>query len=213
MSTVVPDARRPRLRLRRNPMWLLAGILAVVLGGLASAYLYTSVASTEEVLRATRTIHRGEPIVAGDLTVVSVGSNAGVSTVPAEQLGSVVGQRAVLDIADGSLLASGTYGEGALELGMARVGVRLEAGRYPTGLTAGTSVLVVALPDATASGAGAGEAAPLPASVPATLVGPPTVQDDGAVVIDLTLSATQAESVSRLASAGRVSLVEQDTAS
>ncbi|WP_232547050.1 SAF domain-containing protein [Propioniciclava soli] len=209
MSTVAPDARRPRLRLRRNPLWLLAGILAVALGGLASAYLYTSVASTEEVLRATRTIHRGEPIVAGDLTVVSVGTGSGVDTVPADDLASVVGQRATLDIANGSLLVGGTYGDGALPDGMARVGVRLEAGRFPTGLTAGTNVLVVALPDANAQSASTEQAA-LPASVPATLTSAPATQNDGAVVIDLTLSATQAESVTRLASANRVSLVEQD---
>ncbi|MDN5570847.1 MAG: SAF domain-containing protein [Propionibacteriaceae bacterium] len=211
MSTV-SDSRRPRLRLRRNPMWLLAGILAVVLGGLASAYLYTSVAATDEVLRATRTIHRGESITAGDLTVVSVGSGSGVSTVPGERLASVVGQRAVLDIADGSLLAAGTYGDGALPAGMARVGVRLEAGRYPTGLTAGTTVLVVALPETNATSPDAATAQ-LPASVPATLTGPPTTTDDGAVVIDLTLGTGQSEIVTRLAAANRVSLVEQDTGS
>ena len=42
------DVTRRRLRVRRNPMWLAGGILAVCLGGLASGYLFMSVAATDD---------------------------------------------------------------------------------------------------------------------------------------------------------------------
>lgn len=210
MTPPSPDARRPRLRLRRNPTWLLAGILAVCLGGLASAYLFVSVAATEQVVRANRTIHRGEVVAAADLSVVSVGAGAGVNTVAADDLDSLVGRMALVDIPGTSLVVPGTIGDGGLAAGEAKVGVRLEAGHFPTGLLPGTPVLVVALPD---DGLGSEEAATgLPASVPATLVGAPTAQPDGSVVVDLTVGEDRAEAVSRLAAAGRVVLVEQQGA-
>ena len=55
METPVPDAAaRPRVRLRRSPVWLVAGILAVSLGGLASAFVYLQVAASDPVLRVNR---------------------------------------------------------------------------------------------------------------------------------------------------------------
>lgn len=209
MTPPTPDVRRPRLRLRRNPTWLLAGVLAVCLGGLASAYLFMSAAASEQVLRTNRTIYRGEVVAAADLSVVSVGGGAGLRTIPAGDLDSLIGQVALVDLPGGSLVVSDAVGDGGLAGGESRVGVRLEAGRYPTGLLPGTAVLVVALP---ADGLATDAAALLPASVPATLVAAPAAQPDGSVVVDLTLAADQAEAVSRLAAAGRVTLVEQQEA-
>lgn len=209
MTPPTPDARRPRLRLRRNPTWLLAGVLAVCLGGLASAYLFMSAAATEQVVLANRTIYRGEVVAAADLSVVSVGGGAALDAVAADDLASLVGQVALVDLPGGSLVVPDAVGASGLAAGEARVGVRLEAGRYPTGLLPGTAVLVVAL---AADGLAADANAAIPASVPASLVGAPAAQPDGSVVVDLTLAVDQAEAVSRLAAAGRVTLVEQQAA-
>lgn len=202
------DARRPRVRLRRRPAWLLAGVLAVCLGGLASAYLVMNVAHTDEVLAVSHTVFRGETIEASDLTVVAIGAADGLSTVPSADVDEVVGQTALVDLSKGALVVAGTYGPNPLPDGRVRVGARLAAGRYPTGLVAGSTVGVVALP----SDDGAGVAEALPATVPATLASAPIGQADGTVVVNLELAEPEAEAVSRLASADRVALVEQGSA-
>lgn len=205
MSSPTPEASRTRLRLRRSPRWLIAGVLAVVLGGLGSAFLYTSLAAADPVVRVNRTVHRGQTIQQADLGVVSVARGIDVPTVPASRLAEVVGSAAVTDLAQGSLLVADAYGPAALAPGTSRLGVRLAAGRLPSAdLTPGTPLLVVALPAPTASGAGS-EA--LPASVGATLATVPAQQPDGSWVVDLTLGADRAEAVARLAAAGRVALV------
>ncbi|MFV0453120.1 MAG: SAF domain-containing protein [Propioniciclava sp.] len=202
MTSSTPDARRPPLRLRRQPAWLLGGILAVCLGGLASAYLVTTLVHTDDVLLVSATVHRGETIEAGDLAVVSVGAGEELSTVPSTQIDAVVGQTALTDLVAGSLLVDGSYGENPLPPEVARVGVRLAAGRYPTGLVAGSTVQVVTLPqegnDSDASAT----------TVPATVASAPAEQPDGTVVINLVVAESRAETVSQMASRERVALIE-----
>ncbi len=203
METSVPDATRPRIRLRRSPLWLAAGILAVCLGGLASAFVYLQVAASDPVLRVNRTIHRGEVIQAADLAVVHVGTGLDVKTVPGSRAGEVVGQAAVTDLPGGGLLVDGSWGDSSVPAGSARVGVRLGSGRFPaTDLRPGTTVLVVALP---AQGVPDEE---LPGSVTATLVGQASGQSDGSTLFALNVPAGSAELVARLASADRVALVQ-----
>lgn len=209
MTPPAPDVRRPRLRPRRNPVWLVAGLLAISLGGLASAFLFSSAAATDDVLVLTRTVHRGEVIDPSDLAVVAVGAGDGLATVPGERVSEVTGQAALTDLPRGSLLVHGSWGATGLREGVARVGLRLEAGHHPADLLPGSTVLVVALPDAGVGAAPADPDAALPASVPATVVAAPVVQPDGAAVVDVTLPAEQAETVARLAAAGRVALVER----
>lgn len=208
MSATPPDLRtsRPRMRLRRSPLWLMVGVLAVCLGGLGSAFLIQSVAAEQPVLRVNRTLYRGEAIAAGDLSVVSVGRGLDVRSVPGERLNDVVGQVVLTDVPSGSLLVEDSFGPSGLSAGLARVGLRLAPGRFPAAdALPGTAVLVVALPVS----ATLADAEPLPASVPATLVGAPVSQPDGSYTLDLTVAAASAEAVARLAAADRVSLVQQ----
>lgn len=204
METPVPDTARARVRLRRSPLWLVAGILAVALGGLASAFVYLQVAASDPVLRVNRTVHRGEVIQAADLSVVQVGTGLDVRTVPDTRAAEVVGRAAVTDLPGGSLLVDGSWGDANVPAGSARVGMRLAPGRFPTSdLRPGTQVLVVALPGQ--SGAGDAE---LPGSVAATLVGEPSGQTDGSTLFGLTVPSASAELVARLAAADRVALVQ-----
>lgn len=205
METPVPDAAaRPRVRLRRSPVWLVAGILAVSLGGLASAFVYLQVAASDPVLRVNRTIHRGEVIQAADLSVVQVGAGLDVRTVPDARASEVVGRAAVTDLPGGSLLVDGSWGDADVPLGSSRVGLRLAPGRFPTtDLRPGTTVLVVALP-----AQGGAVAEELPASVPATLVGDAGTQPDGSTLFALAVPSASSELVARLAAADRVALVQ-----
>lgn len=207
MSAPSPEVVRPRVRLRRSPRWLLIGILAVVLGGLGTAFLFMSVSASDPVVRVNRTIHRGEEIRPNDVSVVTVGRGLDVKTVPGSQLNEVVGRAAITDLPGGSLLVADTYGAAAVPTGQSIVGLRLEAGRLPaTGLTPGTPVLVVALPSNAATGADAATEA-LPASVSAHLTTAPAQLPDGSWSVDIALAADRAEATSRLAAQGRVALV------
>ena len=189
MTSSAPEADRPRVRLRRSPRWLLAGILAVALGGLGTAFGFTSLSASDLVLRVNRTVYRGETIQAGDLSVVPVSRGLDVRTVPGERLSDVVGSAAVTDLAQGSLLVADAFGPGGLPPGQSRVGVRVEAGRIPSAdVTPGSALLVVALPS-TAAG---GPDEVLPASVAATLATAPAVQADGSWVVDLTVPSDRA---------------------
>lgn len=206
---VTPPARRSRLRLRRHPAWLIGGLLAVCLGGLASAYLFTSAAHTEDVLTMAATVHRGDTITAGDVAVVSLGAGDRLNTVSSAEVNDVIGQTALVDLAQGTLVVTGTYGEDPVPAGVVRVGVRLDAGRYPTGLDSGDEVLVVALP---VDGSDAATDEALPSSVPASVGGTPLDQGDGSILVNLYVADTHAESVGRLAAANRLVLVEQGSA-
>lgn len=206
MAEVPRAPSRPLIRLRRSPAWLAFGIIAICVGGLLSAFVYLNAVESHPVLRLNRTVHRGEIIAPSDLGVVQAGTGLDVRTVADRQSGDVVGKAALTDLPAGSLLVEGSWGEAGQPTGMARVGVRLSAGRYPGGdLRPGTPFLVVALPEAS------GERAELPASVAATLVADPVTQPDGSLAFDLYVPTAEAEAVTRLAAADRVALVQQGT--
>lgn len=209
MAKAVPTPTTPtraRMRVRRNPRWLAVGVVAIVVGGLGSAYGFATVADSQPVIKVNRTIYRGERISAQDLTVINIGRGSDVPTISGNQLNDVIGKSAITDLAAGSLLVTGTVGQVDLASGMAQVGLKLAPGRLPSsGMVAGTKVLVVgiAAPQSTA------EKTELPTSIKATLTSTPIVAADGSTIVDINVAADDAETVARLAAADRIVLVRQ----
>lgn len=202
----VSSSRTPRaaLRVRRNVRWLAAGIIAVALGGLGTWAIFSSLADTRSAIKVTTTVYRGQVIQAADLAVIAVAKNSDLPAVSGDRLNSVVGTHATVDLAAGTLLPEGSFGGPDLASGVARVGLKLDAGRIPSSpLKPGTSVLVVALP---ASG---GSTEGLPASVVATLADAPAVSTDGSIVVDLNVPAGNAEQVARLGALKQVVIVQR----
>lgn len=188
---------------RRNLRWILAGVIAICLGGLGAAVLYMSIADAHSVVRVNRTIYRGEAVQAADLGAVSLGSAVGIDTVPAERAGDLVGKTALVDLPQGSLLVPGSVGEPELRPQEARVGLRLAAGRLPvSALPPGTPVLLVPL-------AKDAQSQPEGASVQATVATAPTVQVDGASILDVSVPAAEAERLARLAASDLLVLVRR----
>jgi hypothetical protein len=140
----------PAIAGRRNPKWIALGVVALCLGALLSYVLYSRAANEESVVAVVNTVHRGDTLSAKDLTTVKLSASSGVKVVPASQLSELVGRKAVYDLVGGALLPVGAVASVVVpQTGRAVVGIRLVAGRVPSGqLPAGTPLRLIAIPPA-----------------------------------------------------------------
>lgn len=191
------------LRRRRNLRLMLVGVLAICLGGLGAAVLYSSLSGSVAVVAVKRTVHRDQVISADDLTVLHVPPVPGLETVPSRHLEEIAGTTALADLTAGQLLSPRSWGEPVAAPGRARLGLRLTPGRLPVkALPPGSPVLLVPV-------ARDGGEPPLGASILGEAASLPVEQADGAVVLDVTVPLGQAERLARLAAADQVVLVRQ----
>ncbi|HHV20232.1 MAG TPA: flagella basal body P-ring formation protein FlgA [Propionibacterium sp.] len=198
----------PRLRPRRQPKWIAAGVLAMCLGGLGAAFLWVEASGSAEVLVLTRSVARGETVAASDFRVARVGQLDGASSVQAAELPALTGQQALVDLSEGALLPAGGIGQAALDAEGVQVGLRLAPGRIPLGeLPAGTPVLLVPLEDPRVNPGAAGD---LPAPLRGSVLTPPRTGPDGvAQLLDVRLDAAQAPAAAMLAATDRIVLVKE----
>jgi hypothetical protein len=190
-----------QVRTRRNLRWMAVGVLAVCLGGLGAALLYGNLSNAHSVVVVKRTVYRDQVITAADLGATSAVPAAGVETVPTEQLDGVIGRTALSDLVEGSLLSPRSFGEPAVEAGSVRIGLRLAAGRLPSApMPPGTEVLLVPV-------GREGAEPPAGASVTGRISTTAAVLPDGASIVDVSVAATEAERVVRLAANEQLALV------
>lgn len=191
------------VRQRRNLRWILIGVLAICLGGLGSAMVYSSVSNATSVLKVNRTVYRGETIGAADLGPVSLGTHLGVQTVPAERASELVGQTALVDLAAGSLLAPGTAGPPVSTAGYSQLGLKLSPGQVPVSpLPAGTPVVLVPL-------AAANDGKESGPSFKASVSVAPAALADGSTSLEVTVADADSDDVARLAAAGLLVVVRR----
>jgi hypothetical protein len=191
------------VRARRNMRWIAVGVLAVCLGGLGAALLYGNLSNAQQVLTVKRTVYRDQVITAADLGVTSAVPAAGVETVPTDQLEQIVGQTALSDLVEGSLLSPRGYGAPAVEPGSVRVGLRLAAGRLPSApMPPGTQVLLVPV-------GRDGAEPPAGASVVGRIATAATTLPDGASIVDVAVAAAEGERVARLAAGDQLVVLRQ----
>ena len=138
----------PPPKLRRRPMLVAASVAAVCLGALLGGWAWTATSDTQQVVAVRSTIQRGHLITRGDLMTVQVGVDPALSPVPASGIDAVVGKRAALDMAAGSLLTPADVSSSVVPpAGMSVVGVAVPAGSMPgTALLSGDQIRVVATP-------------------------------------------------------------------
>lgn len=206
-----PSADAGRLRVRRQPKWIAAGVLAMCLGGLGAGVLWSEASGATEVLVLTRSVARGETVQASDFRTARVGQLDGVSTVRADVLPSLAGQQALVDLPLGTLLPERAVGRAALDAGGVQLGLRLVPGRIPLGeLPAGTAVLLVPLADPRAGAPAAEGAGPAGEPIRASILTPPQTGPDGvAQLLDVRVDAGQAATVAILAATDRVALIKE----
>ena len=203
-SMAAPPPVAPPPKVRRRPALVAAAIGAICLGALLGGWTWTSTTNTQEVLAARSTIPRGAIIEADDLERVRINADPSLAPVAASSYDDIVGQRASLDIAAGSLLTE-TSTSGALlpPEGMSVVGIALTRAQAPgLPLQSGDRVRVVATP-------GEGEKGPSEAPVfsEAEVVGSNVDDATGELVVDLLVPYADASTLAARVATGNVAIV------
>jgi hypothetical protein len=199
----VPQGIPAPPRLRRRPLYLVAGLLTIALGATLAAWLFTLVGTTRPVLAVRSSVDRGEVITAENLMTVDLTPDPGLQPVPADQLTVVIGQRAIVDLPAGGLVVAGSFARTALPAGgQSLVGIWLTQGQMPgEPLRGGDRVRIVATPRQQ-------ENAPKdpPASVPAAVVSTRT-STDGHTLVTVSVPAAIAPQLSAMVATARIGLV------
>jgi hypothetical protein len=140
---VHPAARRVRVP------ELVAGLLVVVVFALGAVLWHLSAIDKVPALVVASPVARGDVLETGDVRVGYVARDDGLARLDVTQFDRVVGRVAVVDLAEGTLLASSMMAEAAaIGDGDGVVGLSLEPGAYPTGgLAPGDRVNVVRAAD------------------------------------------------------------------
>jgi adhesin HecA-like repeat protein len=138
------------VKLRRRPALVVAALALMLVGALVSAWAYTSLGNTQEVVVARVDVPRGQVITADDLRLVRIGVDPSVSVVSASQAAGLVGQRAAVDLRAGQMLVPGSVTAQVYpQPGMSTVGLSLLAAQLPSEpLRVGDRVRVVSTPGA-----------------------------------------------------------------
>ncbi|HEX2892635.1 MAG TPA: SAF domain-containing protein, partial [Marmoricola sp.] len=190
---------------RRRRRWVLALCAALVAaGGLGTAFAFTSVNDTQEVLVVSNDIKRGETIEAGDLAVVRVSVDPALTPVPGSQKAELEGSRAAVDLWAGTLLTAQAVTDNLVPgEGESLVGISLTPAQMPSEpLYGGDVVRIVTTPG------DQGEITDKePVAIEATVVGVNRVEETGETVVDVAVPEAEAAELAARAATGRVALV------
>jgi hypothetical protein len=126
----------------RNPVWLVAGVLLVVLCALGGVLLFYSSDDRTEVLVAARDLEAGEPVSSGDLRIERVAVDDGVATVDPSMFDELQGRLPVGRVPAGTMLSAGMFAD-ELPLGPDEMvfGAALDPGEAPlSGMQVGAPI-------------------------------------------------------------------------
>lgn len=209
---------------RRRPLMVALAVVLLAVCGLGGAALFQSNSRSSSVVEVRRTVPRGSVVTALDLTTVTIGQTAGVSTVPANQLASQVGLIARYDLTEGSLLNSASLtSEAAPASGRVQIGLRLQPGQIPTeAMMPGTPLQLVYAPSGNSGGgaapagstsgsSGSAAGAVSTALYPAVLVSMAGETDGTAVQMTVDVPTANAAVITRLAAAGNIGVIRLST--
>lgn len=180
------SAQRVEPKTRRRTAHILGIIALLVVCGLAAVFVVSAVQTQNRVVQVRTDISRGAVIKLTDLAEVTVGSVQGVSTVPAAQLPTLVGQRAAVDLVHGSLLPQGSVSNVAVPpQSRLRLIVTAPQGGDPTFKDANSS-----------------------RQFPAVLISSAAALDGAATLINVQVAQTDAALVAQLAATNRIAVVQ-----
>jgi hypothetical protein len=150
----------------RNPGWLLAGVLLVLVSAIGGVLLFASADERHGVLVAAADIDVGQPLQRSHLRVVQMSSATGVATLGTGDAVALIGQIPIGRIPAGTVLNASMFNSSS-PLGADEMvfGAALDPGEAPlSAVTVGSAVRLLAAPRAVA-GAERDAAASPPAAV------------------------------------------------
>lgn len=207
---VASPVRPPRVSARRRRPGMIALSLALIAaGGAGVAVLLLQVAQRTEVVTVVRDVQVGQVLTAQDLGQASIALDPAVKAVEADELESVVGKRAAVELKPGSLLTPSQVTKDSLvKAGEQLVPIGLKPEQVPaTALVPGQKVRLVHVP---AQGTAVSE--PESDTTPKTLAGrvvkaSAAAPGSGVVVVDVATAAVDGPRVAAWVAAGTLRLV------
>lgn len=188
-------------KLQRRTLPVVVAVMLVCLGGVTGLWLWTSSSSASEVVAVRVGVERGQLIAATDLTTVRVTLDPSLRTVPAGAVDSLVGKRAVTDLAVGTLVSPDQVSDAVVPgAGLAVVAVPIAAGLIPAEpLKAGDTVRLVQAPAQGVQVTGA------PTEITATVLN--VTLGDTETVVDVLVADNRAGELAARAASGDLALV------
>lgn len=151
-ASTAPSPVKPR----RNTRAMLLGVVVAILCGLLAVWAVNRAGTTRSVVVVTSDVAAGDQITEKDLSTTQVNGGEDLSTVPADNLRSLIGRRANTSIPAGSLANDSAFvSRLAPRSGDVILGVALAPGQLPhTGLQKGDVVrIVLTAPDSASKSA------------------------------------------------------------
>jgi hypothetical protein len=192
------------VRARRSWGYGAAAIAAIVVGGLLSAFLYSSTQHSEQVFVVATALDRGQTIAAQDLTTITITPGQRIDAFTPAQAGQLIGKTITAALPKGSLLTHGAVADRLpIPAGEAIVGVALKPSQMPsTPISAGSRIVITPI-----AGQNATVKSTQAADVPATVVDQlATNQSTGLVIVNVYIASRDASDVAGRAAAGLVTL-------
>ncbi|MDU9001759.1 SAF domain-containing protein [Streptomyces mirabilis] len=198
----------PRVSARRRRPGMIALSLALIAAGGASvAVLLLQVGHRTQVVTVVRDVQVGQVLTEQDLGQASISLDPAVKTVKADDLGSVVGKRAAVELKPGSLLTPSQVTKDSLvKAGEQLVPIGLKPEQVPaTELVPGQKVQLVHVP---AQGETAKASGTPPESITGRVVkASKAAPGTGIVVVDVATSANDGPTVASWVSSSTLRLV------
>jgi len=194
----------PPPKLRRRPVLIAASVAAICLGALASMWAYQSTSDAHSVLAVRQTIERGDVITAEDLMTVNISVDPALKPLSADQVNSVVGKHAALDMSAGGVVTQDQITEQALPAkGSSVVGIALTPGMLPANqMRVGDQVRVVVTP---------GQQGEMPTtdpdSIQAVVVGVAKDETTGNAIVNVQVPTNDGPMLAARAATGKVAIV------
>ena len=202
---VLPSPPKARRR------WgLFAAMAALVcLGALGNLWLHQATTNAQQVVAARTTIQRGTVITREQLMSVEIGGDPALRTVPGSQLETLVGKRAAVDVAAGSLLTGGSAAETNVPgQGYSLVGVGVAPAMMPgTTLVAGDRLRIVSTSAQQADTTAAAVPVSVSAIVVSTATGTDTTGQGGQTIITVQVPTGDAVPLAAMTATGKVAVV------
>lgn len=189
-------------RLRRRPMLVVLAVALVATGAMAGVWLWSAASTSVEVVIVRADVQRGAVIPATALGRVRVTVDPSVRTVSGDQMASLVGRSAAVDLSAGALLTPDQVTDAVQPVdGMSMVGIPVAPGLMPTEpLRAGDTVRLVQTPGSQGT---VSSKAPTTITASVVRVSPGETQ----TIVDVLVSQDRAAELAARAATGKVAVV------